>query len=194
MTLERRTQLRRKTPLKPGGPIKRKPSLSSSKRTTPATNKEIVKINDAIFSRIIRAPGQCAARGWRPTQFALDREWSVEQAEHEEEIYTAKCLGSQGLQCAHIISRSYFGVRWDARNAVPLCAACHTYFTYHPLEWQIWVEQHVGLKTYFTIRTIAYEYAAGRVPKLDYKEICAQLNAEALRLGLSLKGIAQPRR
>jgi hypothetical protein len=41
-----------------------------------------------------------------------------------------------GIQCAHIISRRYLAIRWDRRNARPLCAGHHTYYTHHPLEWE----------------------------------------------------------
>lgn len=43
---------------------------------------------------------------------------------------------SMSLQCCHIISRRYRGIRWDERNAVAMCGAHHTYFTHHPLEWE----------------------------------------------------------
>jgi len=45
-----------------------------------------------------------------------------------------KCNGK--IQCAHLISRRYLAIRWDEANAMPLCAAHHTYFTLHPLEWE----------------------------------------------------------
>ena len=38
------------------------------------------------------------------------------------------------LQCSHFISRRQHSTRWDECNACGFCAACHMYFTGHPLE------------------------------------------------------------
>ncbi len=49
------------------------------------------------------------------------------------------CLG--GFQCCHIIGRSYSNIRWDERNAVCMCARHHAYFTHHPVQWDVFIEE-----------------------------------------------------
>ncbi|MFA5635816.1 MAG: HNH endonuclease [Anaerovoracaceae bacterium] len=48
--------------------------------------------------------------------------------------------GAEILECAHILTRSYKTIRYDADNAVTLCHACHQYFTDHPAKWAAWVD------------------------------------------------------
>lgn len=52
------------------------------------------------------------------------------------------CGSTYRLQCMHIISRRYRGLRWDKGNAVTGCAKCHTRFTNWPLEWEAWVDDY----------------------------------------------------
>jgi hypothetical protein len=54
------------------------------------------------------------------------------------------CTDRTNLQCAHLISRRYFAVRWDPKNAVALCVIHHKQFTEDPLGWDDWCEQHLG--------------------------------------------------
>ena len=82
---------------------------------------------DKLFSLIVRASGVCA----------------YHSAESAVDPWGGGCKGS--LQCAHIISRSYRSVRWDERNAMPLCAGAHVYFTHHPLEWERFVLNYSGV-------------------------------------------------
>ena len=65
------------------------------------------------------------------------------------------CEGIHNLQCAHGLSRRYYSTRWDPRNAWALCRACHTYFTHHPIEWDMWLEDRLGLELYREIRLLA---------------------------------------
>lgn len=46
-----------------------------------------------------------------------------------------RCGGNNVLQCAHILSRRYTATYTDLRNAFCLCAACHRYFTDHPVNF-----------------------------------------------------------
>lgn len=68
---------------------------------------------DALFAEHIREVGVCAAFG-------------------------SKLVCNGGYQCAHIVSRRYMALRWSDHNALCLCAAHHTYYTHHPLEWEQW--------------------------------------------------------
>lgn len=68
------------------------------------------------------------------------------------------------LQCAHGFSRSYKAIRWDTRNAWALCAGCHTYFTHHPIEWDLWMLDRLGVETYGELRELALTH---RMPDLE---------------------------
>ena len=47
----------------------------------------------------------------------------------------------ENLQCAHIISRSYFATRWDFDNAICLSASRHAYYTFRPIEWHRFIDE-----------------------------------------------------
>jgi hypothetical protein len=49
------------------------------------------------------------------------------------------------VQCAHLVSRRYYSVRWDLRNAWGLCWPCHARYTFDPLGWDALVEDAVGV-------------------------------------------------
>src|SRR3990167_4041915 len=58
-----------------------------------------------------------------------------------------KCVetgATQSIQTAHIISRSYFNIRWDFDNAIPLSASRHRYYTDRPVEWKRFINHHFG--------------------------------------------------
>lgn len=115
-------------------------------------NKHTVKKCDEIFSRIIRAEGRCVA-----------------------EYFRDRAVAHNGnLQCAHGFSRSYKAVRWDRRNAFCLCAAHHTYYTHHPIEWDLWLLDRWGIETYAEIRDLALTH---RTPDLEL--VLAELKAAA---------------
>lgn len=50
-----------------------------------------------------------------------------------------KCSGP--LQWCHGVSRRHFSLRWDLLNAWSMCAAAHSYFTYHPFEWHEFMQR-----------------------------------------------------
>lgn len=54
------------------------------------------------------------------------------------------CVG--GLQCCHILSRRFMGVRYDPQNAVAGCAGHHTYWTRNPDRWAAFIEDRPSLK------------------------------------------------
>jgi len=58
-----------------------------------------------------------------------------------------KCIETKSrnnLQTSHIISRSYFNIRWDFDNAVVLTQKRHKYYTHHPVEWKRFINNHFG--------------------------------------------------
>lgn len=107
---------------------------------------------DKIFSLIIRSKGHCE-----------------------------RCSSRDWLQTAHIISRRYSGTRTDTRNAFCLCAACHRFFTDHPVAFGRYVEEKLGPGVYDELNL-----KAQRVAKMDWdlelerlKEIYSVIEAEA---------------
>lgn len=66
-----------------------------------------------------------------------------------------RCGSIENLQCAHIVGRSYWKTRTDLRNAFCLCAGCHLYFTYHPIEFAKYVEDRELMELYEELRDAA---------------------------------------
>src|SRR3990167_1123696 len=93
------------------------------------------KLADKLFSELIRRPAKCF-----------------------------RCGSIYNLQCAHILSRSYYTVRWSLDNAVCLCSKCHVYFTFHPLEWEDFIKPRIGEAKWLELRKRALAYQ-----KIDYK-------------------------
>ena len=82
---------------------------------------------DKVFSLIIREYGSCE-----------------------------KCGKRDGLQCAHIFSRSNLAVRWDTDNAWCLCAGCHLYWAHkNPVEFTEWTKNRMGEEKYQALRVKA---------------------------------------
>jgi len=79
--------------------------------------------------------------------------------------YCYLCGSIYRLQCAHLFSRRYHGTRWSIKpvGAWCLCAKCHVYYTWRPLEWDQILRQHLGERTYQTLRRKALR---GIVPDL----------------------------
>jgi len=98
------------------------PRKKPSKRAT-------AKQCDAVFGRIVRAPGYCL-----------------------------NCGGTEYIQCAHGFSRSYRSTRWHFDNGFPLCRACHVYFTHRPIEWDEWLRETWGDELYAELRALALTY------------------------------------
>lgn len=74
--------------------------------------RAIRKLCDIEFSSLIRSLGLCT-----------------------------KCGRKDGLQCAHIISRSNYALRFDPINALPLCYQCHLHWAHkNPLEFAEWFQ------------------------------------------------------
>jgi 5-methylcytosine-specific restriction endonuclease McrA len=92
------------------------------------------------------------------------------------------CGTTERLQCAHVVSRRYLGVRYDLRNAMCLCAACHMRFTHRPLEWEVFVTERMGEAAYIGLKRRALAF---RGP-LNRAATAQRLYAIAEERGLSL--------
>lgn len=99
--------------------------------------KVTTKKLDTLFSKLVRAKGRCSY-----------------------------CGSDQRLQCAHVISRRYHQIRWDLRNAIPLCSSCHLKFTYDPIAWQIYIEQSFGKNHWRDLME-----KAQKIGKIDHQEV-----------------------
>lgn len=78
-----------------------------------------------------------------------------------------RCGGDNFIQCAHIISRRFVATRTDLRNAFCLCAACHRYFTDHPVDFGRFVKERIGDKLYDKLNKMAH---AGQKANDDFWE------------------------
>jgi 5-methylcytosine-specific restriction endonuclease McrA len=144
--------LQRKTPMKQvRSKPRRKPTFTCSirgcdtaPRYFPYCGKHARKEADRLFSLYIRARD----RGCR------------------------MCTDRTNLQCAHLISRRYFAVRWEPENAVALCVGHHKQFTEDPLGWDDWCEGHLGSVGWTRLKLLA---RMGGMPDLAY--VIAELRA-----------------
>ena len=85
---------------------------------------------DFLFSKVVRLPGRCV----------VDLDWFIKNTDRKPQ----DVRHSGQLQCSHRQSRRYYGTRWDLRNADPMCSACHTWFTRHPIEFEEWQKEVSG--------------------------------------------------
>lgn len=61
--------------------------------------------------------------------------------------FCQKCGKKEGLQVAHIYSRSNKCIRWNEENAVCLCNGCHIFWAHkEPYEFIKWVSEFKDLK------------------------------------------------
>lgn len=104
---------------------------------------------DKLWSLAIRARGACEKCGRTPPEVTL--------------------------QGAHIVPRRYLKVRFDLDNGLCLCASCHGYFTHFPIEFDLFVNEHVGETKYRELR----ERAIGTAGKVDYEAVIEELKKVA---------------
>jgi hypothetical protein len=139
--------------LKPAEPIRRSRIKNSrtrvGKRTSKRRKQRKAKCKDAdrLFSLLIRT----------------------------RDDWTCRACGkpNQAPQCAHIVSRRYRATRWLAVNAVCLCAGCHISYTYDPIAWEDWVEDHLPGRL-----TMLKCVARAGVSQVDYDDLCASLTQQ----------------
>lgn len=142
-------------------PIKRVKAPAKVRKTP---RGKMSKIADKLFSLIVRHPAKCTYHG----------------ADIGADPWGGGCKG--GLQCAHIVSRSYRSVRWSEDNAMPLCAAAHTYYTHHPLEWEDFVTMRIGDDAFAALKKRALQKWDG-----DLDGVLVRLASRAVSLGIDPK-------
>lgn len=110
------------------------------------------------------------------TKTQLKKRCDVEFSRRIRETgFCYRCGSRAHIQCAHIVSRSYVATRWDFDNALPLCRACHVFFTYRPIEWKQWVNETFGNKRYEEM-----EARAQTAYKPNYEELYHKLRGDIL--------------
>lgn len=77
--------------------------------------------------------------------------------------------GTDNLQCAHIIPRSYLATRWDLDNAVCLIQKRHKFYTHRPVEWR----KFIGEKRFKELEKRALNYRKWSLEEL--KELYGRL-------------------
>lgn len=80
--------------------------------------------------------------------------------------------GTQGLHCSHIFSRRHKAIRWDERNAVSHCFACHHWYGANPILGGRWAETYLGQDVVNTLISLKEQGRKWTVPEL--KELLAE--------------------
>lgn len=71
----------------------------------------------------------------------------------------------EGVQWAHVYTRGMTYIRWDADNAVGLCARCHYAYTKNPGNWVRFMERTYPGRMQLVLRREIYgERLGGHVP------------------------------
>lgn len=68
------------------------------------------------------------------------------------------------FQTSHIFSRRYHSLRWDPVNALCLCASCHFYVTFSPIEHTELVKELYGKAKYEALKGRKEAVIKGRTP------------------------------
>ncbi len=138
------------------------------KRTSARRKKRKANLRqcDAVFSKLVRSVGRCEAWDYEPPEPSLvSAVFPLDMPEFQK----VECRGS--LQCAHIISRRYRGTRWLRENALCLCAAHHTYWTFRPLEFERFLLDTIGPDALDALKRKALA-----VTHVDYEAVLAELS------------------
>lgn len=90
----------------------------------------------------IRWHGLCA----KHAQWEADRLFSLYIRKRDKVCVI--CEREPAAQCAHLISRRYYALRWNPENAVGACAFCHMRYTHNPLAWDEWCVSRLGQETW----------------------------------------------
>lgn len=118
-------------------------AIPKAKKSRKKTRQNYSAQCDALFGKLVRLPGRCVI-----------------------------CGSTDRVQCAHGFSRRYRAIRWDFRNAWPMCAAHHYKYTLNPLEWDDWLLDTWGELLYAEMRALAL---SGERP--DLKKLAESLRA-----------------
>lgn len=83
------------------------------------------------------------------------------------------CGGStETLQCAHVVGRGNFNLRWEEPNALCLCNKCHRWQEKYPNQFKVWFKNNFP-DEYAYIKS--REQIIIRRTREDYKQLCEWL-------------------
>jgi hypothetical protein len=82
------------------------------------------------------------------------------------------------MQCSHILSRRFYSVRWDVRNAVCVCSAHHWAQHQRPYENAKWLEELLGEEH---LEALHCYWRTGMKPTPDEKRDIARWLREELK-------------
>lgn len=84
-----------------------------------------IKLNklDIVFSQLVRERAN----------------WTCERCGRYFPEYSRR-----GIHCSHFYGRRAKSVRWHPLNAAAHCAGCHKYLESNPIEFQEWIQNHLG--------------------------------------------------
>ena len=88
--------------------------------------------------------------------------------------------GSQGLHCAHFMTRGKWATRFDPLNVAALCYGCHSFIDSRPYEKAQWFEEFLGSNVAQIIREKSENTKHGL--KKYLKEITKHYKAEHERI------------
>lgn len=106
---------------------------------------------DALCGSLVRARGYCEVNDEKTAEY------------HKGQLV---------LQWGHIISRSYYTIRWDLGNALCICSKHHSFYTPRSLQWADYIDKHFGKDYYFILKRDALGYR-----KIYYPTIMEYLNS-----------------
>jgi hypothetical protein len=119
----------------------------SRKRTASSVKKSC----DRLWSRVVRSGGCCERCGATPEK-------------------------GRGFHAHHVYGRGNHRLRWEPRNGVALCGACHMWAEQAPLAFAEWFGQHRSEDVEF----LAEQHALGIVKRTmaDYLDLEYELKEE----------------
>ena len=85
-----------------------------------------------------------------------------------------------GIDCSHIVTRKFRGVRWDTLNALCLCRSCHTKMADDPPGHAELVKKIKGEEGYWEL--IRRKNQTVKIPKSEEKEIGKHYLSEVKRI------------
>ena len=86
----------------------------------------------------------------------------------------------QGLHCSHFYSRRYKGLRYHPLNAAAHCFACHQKLGGNPIDFNAWIEGHLGKVKTEALRVMSS--AICKLTKADREDIYQNLKASLERM------------
>ena len=118
-------------------------------KTKRKTRTQLVREADKLFSMLIRKRGHCQ-----------------------------RCLKTENLQCAHVVSRTNKLLRWNPDNALSLCTACHLFWMHKsPLEFVEWYKKEFPINYAFLMREKNNkEYNLGQSIEFTIKSLKEAMN------------------